>query len=445
MAYLTQQDFEQAEKNVREHARHAPLPEQKGPSPVFSELCHLQNNVRKIVARWDPDYPEAKLALYEGFHRLISSVGATLHPQDRRLLPAEVIMPWPKDFAEAMIGAELRLDELLPDLPVPYRKVAGHVKTIRWGLHQLACKASDGEPMRVKRENYKEVVLEFVPNPVRKRRDYVQQPKAPWVKDAVEMYKNGATLNEISAKVGCTRERIRQVLGKEGELVRGVHGSFRKLITHADEIIKSYLDGASLGEVAAKFESSPYTIKKLLVERNVPLRQKYSEEVIDTAALMYNEGKSLADIAASLHLDAMTLVKRLREAGVKIRKSNYGPPLSEEVVDQIIALRLNGMSQGEIADKLGISQPTVSSHLRKEGCTRGAGPFKAKMRSNNTSGYRGVTRHPSYPDKWHAQIGFHGELHSLGFFDDPVDAAKAYNEAAKKYHGEHAKLNDIEE
>jgi hypothetical protein len=31
----------------------------------------------------------------------------------------------------------------------------------------------------------------------------------------------------------------------------------------------------------------------------------------------------------------------------------------------------------------------------------------------------------------------------IGYFEDLIEAAKAYNEAALKYHGEFAKLNEI--
>jgi hypothetical protein len=43
--------------------------------------------------------------------------------------------------------------------------------------------------------------------------------------------------------------------------------------------------------------------------------------------------------------------------------------------------------------------------------------------------------------KWRAQIMLNGRLIHLGYFTDPVEAAKAYDEAARKYHGEFASLN----
>ena len=60
------------------------------------------------------------------------------------------------------------------------------------------------------------------------------------------------------------------------------------------------------------------------------------------------------------------------------------------------------------------------------------------------SGYQGV-----YWDKgrrkWSARIRANGKRLSLGYFDDVKEAARVRNEAARKYHGEFAVLNEIKE
>jgi hypothetical protein len=59
----------------------------------------------------------------------------------------------------------------------------------------------------------------------------------------------------------------------------------------------------------------------------------------------------------------------------------------------------------------------------------------------NTSGYKGVSKNGNC---WRARIRVDGKLISLGYFREKTDAAMAYNHAAKKYFGEFAKLNEIE-
>ena len=43
--------------------------------------------------------------------------------------------------------------------------------------------------------------------------------------------------------------------------------------------------------------------------------------------------------------------------------------------------------------------------------------------------------------KWAAQITCDHKRHHLGYFVDEIDAAKAYDKAARKYHGEFAQPN----
>lgn len=66
--------------------------------------------------------------------------------------------------------------------------------------------------------------------------------------------------------------------------------------------------------------------------------------------------------------------------------------------------------------------------------------WNSNMLVNNTSGYKGVCWNKR--DKvWQAAIKTDGKIKYLGSFKDPIKAAKAYDKAAKEYHGEYGFLN----
>lgn len=74
-------------------------------------------------------------------------------------------------------------------------------------------------------------------------------------------------------------------------------------------------------------------------------------------------------------------------------------------------------------------------------CTYAQNNANSKVRSTNRVGFKGV-KHIDNPTKpWLASIKHEGQQIYLGQYARVEDAARAYNEAAKKYYGEFARLN----
>jgi hypothetical protein len=63
-----------------------------------------------------------------------------------------------------------------------------------------------------------------------------------------------------------------------------------------------------------------------------------------------------------------------------------------------------------------------------------------KRKKNASSQFLGVSFHKE-EKKYRARISIKGKRIHLGKFDNEIDAAKAYDAAARKYYGEHARVN----
>ena len=74
-------------------------------------------------------------------------------------------------------------------------------------------------------------------------------------------------------------------------------------------------------------------------------------------------------------------------------------------------------------------------------CNNAQNAFNASKQCNNKSGYKGVCSWSKGVKKWRAQIQFNSKVIHIGSFQNKEDAARAYDEAARKYFGEFARLN----
>lgn len=102
-----------------------------------------------------------------------------------------------------------------------------------------------------------------------------------------------------------------------------------------------------------------------------------------------------------------------------------------------MAAEVMGASDGELIDhRNGKGLDNRRSNLRP--ATRSQNMMNKGLSKKNTSGFKGVSRSGG---RWAAVIGNNGQQVYLGSFDTPQMAALAYDEAARKLHGEHARYN----
>lgn len=75
-------------------------------------------------------------------------------------------------------------------------------------------------------------------------------------------------------------------------------------------------------------------------------------------------------------------------------------------------------------------------NLRRASCAQNG--QNRKLQSNNTSGFKGIERHRG---KWMVRIQAFRKRHCLGCYADRRTAAQVYDRAARRLHGEFARLN----
>lgn len=68
-----------------------------------------------------------------------------------------------------------------------------------------------------------------------------------------------------------------------------------------------------------------------------------------------------------------------------------------------------------------------------------------RIRSDNTSGFRGLRYHRGRMKPWNVRVNLNGKSTSHGYYEDKIFAAKVYDRVARELHGEFARLNFPEE
>lgn len=117
-------------------------------------------------------------------------------------------------------------------------------------------------------------------------------------------------------------------------------------------------------------------------------------------------------------------------------KNKHGSYSSHSMHREILGLKPGDKRQADHRDGHGLNNQRDNLRV----ATVGQNKCNQPKHRLNKSGYKGVIWEASC-SKWKAQIRVDGTAHHLGCFSDLMEAAKAYDKAARELHGEFARTN----
>lgn len=117
------------------------------------------------------------------------------------------------------------------------------------------------------------------------------------------------------------------------------------------------------------------------------------------------------------------------------RAADNLPPRSTIYMHRVI---MNAPPHLQVDHREGIGLDNRRKNLRL--CTNGQNHYNCGAYATNSSGFKGVGWHKS-TNKWRARISVDKKVIYLGNFDTAIEAAVAYEDAARKYHGDFARAN----
>lgn len=153
--------------------------------------------------------------------------------------------------------------------------------------------------------------------------------------------------------------------------------------------------------------------------------------------LTQGETTSVSDVDADLAAFSWS-VKKGRGATRYAHRGCRRPDgkWTTERLHQVIARRMGIAGEPDHKDRNGLNNHR--ENLRPANDSQNQG--NVGIQTNNTSGFKGVSFRRDRA-KWIAYIRVDRKRIHLGYFDDPIEAALAYDVAALKHFGEFAALN----
>ena len=180
------------------------------------------------------------------------------------------------------------------------------------------------------------------------------------------------TATDIAKKYDVSSEIILRVLKKNGVDVAQYKNYRHPIWQKANKICQSYLEKKSLKKVSEKYDVSPSTIRRILLENNVEMQEKnWKRKDIDEQEVCsyYEQGLSSRAISKKYNCDKTTILNIIRRNGIqphknttKFKKGNIPYNKGNSIID-----KMGGIDYLYKHKDNDINDSTIRKYLYKKG------------------------------------------------------------------------------
>ena len=189
-------------------------------------------------------------------------------------------------------------------------------------------------------------------------------------------YNNGSSIKDIVQQCGVALSTVYRVLKQNGVDVKEKREDTVKVVEvneNVARVAELHSQGLMLKDIADKADMPIHKVRKILEELGLELNspaEKHKELVFSLA----RAGKSAKDIALEVGISVPTVRKLLDESGISLkdiaRERKEETPVEDKKGqrnDLVMKCVAEGLTVNEIAEKVGISIPTVRKVLADNG------------------------------------------------------------------------------
>lgn len=210
----------------------------------------------------------------------------------------------------------------------------------------------------------------------------------------IALYQSGLTLRQVAAKCGVSARPVRDAL-RRGDIPLRPAGRSRAWEGNPEqraELVRMYTSGMSVKDIRDQLGCRSEVVVKALRDEGVKARPVgsdikvfRSEAEVDEVVREYLAGSTSMELAKKHGTTQTTIINYLRERGVERRRGRS--PFNNPKWDQQAAdlYRQGGWTQDQLAEQFGVTQVTISRHLRMMGLT----PKRQPSRRSEHPSWRG--------------------------------------------------------